>query len=617
MSEGDPAADAADAFAAAWSEGRLAEVPVTETSGDIAARTEVVTAGLGLGDVGPSVRVTSLRRGAEETEATAELELTWPLDAERRWSYGSRVGLEAVPSDDRSDGEGDGPADQRVRWLVAWTPAVVHPELRPDQRLEIARVPAERGEILAVDGSVLVGDRPVVLIGIQPDQTVDRTTASQQVAPVVGVDAAELDRRVQEAAPTVVVNVITLRAEAFEEVRAALESIPGVVLTEAQQPLAPTRDFARALLGTVGPATAEIAEASQGRIIEGEDTGLSGIQASQDAVLAGTPGLTIRVVSSTVGVDPVVLEELPPVPGSPITVTLDPTIQQVADETVATAANPAALVAIRVSTGEVVAVANGPAGANAYNRAMVGRYPPGSVFKVASALALVNRGITPESPLACPATIVVGKEFGNAGGFALGEVPFRTDFARSCNTAFVSQAGLVSDEALTATAQELGYRTFDLGTPAFGGSVPLTDAEAEHASNMIGQGKITASPLAVALASASVAAGTRLEPRLVVDPGAPGPAPGAAIAGVDAVREMMRAVVTEGTGTAVAEVPGGEVFAKTGTAEYGTEEPPATHAWFTGFQGDLAFAVLVEDGSSGATVAGPLAARFLTELATP
>jgi cell division protein FtsI/penicillin-binding protein 2 len=77
----------------------------------------------------------------------------------------------------------------------------------------------------------------------------------------------------------------------------------------------------------------------------------------------------------------------------------------------------------------------------------------------------------------------------------------------------------------------------------------------------------------------------------------------------------MRAVVTDGTGGALAGIPGGDVFGKTGTAEYGTEDPPETHAWFTGYQGDIAFAVLVENGSFGGTVAAPVAARFLTALA--
>jgi cell division protein FtsI/penicillin-binding protein 2 len=57
------------------------------------------------------------------------------------------------------------------------------------------------------------------------------------------------------------------------------------------------------------------------------------------------------------------------------------------------------------------------------------------------------------------------------------------------------------------------------------------------------------------------------------------------------------------------------VHAKTGTAEFGSETPPRTRAWITGWQGDIAFAVLDEEGKSGGPVAGPVAARFLTLLA--
>ena len=77
----------------------------------------------------------------------------------------------------------------------------------------------------------------------------------------------------------------------------------------------------------------------------------------------------------------------------------------------------------------------------------------------------------------------------------------------------------------------------------------------------------------------------------------------------------MRAVVTEGTGGALTDVPGGEVSAKTGTAEYGVEDPPRSHAWIIGFQGDIAFAVFVEGGESGSWTAAPIAAAFLTALA--
>ncbi|HHX46631.1 MAG TPA: cell division protein FtsI, partial [Brevibacterium sp.] len=74
--------------------------------------------------------------------------------------------------------------------------------------------------------------------------------------------------------------------------------------------------------------------------------------------------------------------------------------------------------------------------------------------------------------------------------------------------------------------------------------------------------------------------------------------------------DMMRKVVTEGTATDLKDVPGDPVHGKTGTAEYGNDSPPRTHSWFAGFQGDLAVAVLVEDGGFGAEAAVPVAHEF-------
>ena len=78
-----------------------------------------------------------------------------------------------------------------------------------------------------------------------------------------------------------------------------------------------------------------------------------------------------------------------------------------------------------------------------------------------------------------------------------------------------------------------------------------------------------------------------------------------------ALRGLMRGVVTGGTASFLSDVPGADVLAKTGTAEYGSDDPPKSHAWIIGIQGDLAVAVFVDEGEGGAATAGPILERFL------
>jgi cell division protein FtsI/penicillin-binding protein 2 len=116
------------------------------------------------------------------------------------------------------------------------------------------------------------------------------------------------------------------------------------------------------------------------------------------------------------------------------------------------------------------------------------------------------------------------------------------------------------------------------------------------------------SPAAMALVAAGVAGGTPVAPIEITgtEPSAALPA-GPSPAVLDALRPMMRQVVVSGTATALADR--GEVFGKTGTAEYGSNVPPDAHGWFMGYRlggsaGDIAFAVLVEGGQSSSVAVG-------------
>ncbi|WP_331461007.1 penicillin-binding transpeptidase domain-containing protein [Micromonospora tarapacensis] len=275
--------------------------------------------------------------------------------------------------------------------------------------------------------------------------------------------------------------------------------------------------------------------------------------------------------------------------------------------------------AVRVSDGAVLAVANGP-GAAGENLAFTAQVPPGSTFKMVSALGLVERGaVTPDTTVDCPRTRTVdGRSFKNSNDFELGEVPFRTVFAKSCNTAFAALAPQLGADGLAVAGRTLGLEgQWEVGLDAYTGKVSAGGGATEQAAAAIGQGTTVVSPLAMAAATAAVAKGGFVPPKLLLDP-APEPAaePGPELQpeAVAAVREMMRAVVVSGTGTALKDTPGGPVYGKTGTAEY-DNNPENTHAWFVGWQGDLALAVFVEKGGSGSGTAVPIAERFLRALA--
>jgi len=344
---------------------------------------------------------------------------------------------------------------------------------------------------------------------------------------------------------------------------------------------------------------------------------LSGLQGQYNKVLSGTSG--VKVTSSDKPGTP--LLEKPAVNGKPMTLTMDTKTQKAAEAALGGSGKPSALVAVDVATGDLLAVANSPAGG--MNRALLNRYAPGSTLKVATTYSLLTKGLTPSTPVPCPPAVVIeGSTMRNYDHETLGTVPFSVDFAKSCNTAFVGLSTSMGNSDVSTAAAALGVGAGwgkHLGVNgAFDGSVPVATSKTERATTAFGQAKTEASPASLAVMAASVARGRYIEPALISSPAVTGanrtPKPLNAKAASD-LRSLMRLVVTKGTATAaIAGTPGGPIYGKTGTAEYGTSNPPATHAWFVGWQGNVAFAVLVEDGKSGATVAAPVAKAFLTNL---
>jgi cell division protein FtsI/penicillin-binding protein 2 len=367
-------------------------------------------------------------------------------------------------------------------------------------------------------------------------------------------------------------------------------------------------------LGRVGPATAaEVARL--GAAYEAGDTvGQTALQQTFEPVLAGTPSGTIAFDGTAGSGRHVVVHRIAGRPGADVRTTIRPELQHAAEQALAPVTQPSALVAIDAATGGIVAVANGPAGSG-FDRALAGRYPPGSTFKVITAEALLTDGLTPDSSVDCePTATVGGKRFRNFEGEAFGAQPLREAFAHSCNTAFVTEAGKLTNGQLVAAAERFGFDTpYKTGVAASHASFPTPRDTAERAAAAIGQGRVLVTPVHMASVAAAVADGTWRAPHLGlgVPPAAVATAHPTAAA-LDPLRSMMRSVVTIGTGTAAAGIP--DLAGKTGTAEFGRGDPLPTHAWFIGFRHGVGFAVVVEGGGVGGRVAAPVAARFARAL---
>ena len=251
------------------------------------------------------------------------------------------------------------------------------------------------------------------------------------------------------------------REDAATGVGAAYADIPGAVALEDRIPLAPTRQFAAPILGSVGPATAERIEESGGTVGAGDEVGLSGLQARYDDDLRGEPGVRVQAVDSEGSGRTLFRAGVRN--GKDLRTTLDQDLQLKAERVLAGHVAPdgphSALVAIRPSTGEVVAAANGAAN-DGFNAATAGQYPPGSTFKVVTALALLRSGMSPEDVVECGATTLVdGRSFKNYDDYpsgALGSITLTGAIANSCNTALISSRDRLDDDTLTSAAAALG-----------------------------------------------------------------------------------------------------------------------------------------------------------------
>ena len=380
--------------------------------------------------------------------------------------------------------------------------------------------------------------------------------------------------------------------------------------------------------------------------------GSAGVENTEDPVLSGEdPRLTFgRLSDQLTGQEP---------RGGDIVLTLQQAAQKAAVDGLA--GKRGAVVALDPRTGAVLAMASAPtydpnklssfepsairdyraqlleknAGNPLLNRAIRETYPPGSTFKVITAAAALEKGLTPDTRIPSPTQLTLPqttRPLNNFGGESCGDgqTSTLTDALRiSCNTAF-AQLGLdLGDDAVRAQAEAFGFDDDSLdGVPerAVASVFPAELNAPQLGQSSIGQYSVAATPLQMAMVAAGIAHGGQVMRPYVVDEvqapdlnrlSAAEPQVYRQAVSRDTATElttMMETVVSSGTGTS-AQIPGVRVAGKTGTAQNAVGAAP--HAWFIGFapaeDPQVAVAVLVENGgnagseATGGRVAAPIA----------
>ncbi len=531
---------------------------------------------------------------------------------------------------------------------------------------------APRGVLFDRRGTVLVENRYAFNISIVREQSRDLAQTAAMVSTLAGVpvegilEALERSKRLPAYRPTVVLRDAT--EAQIASVAAHRLELPGVVIEKVPTRRYPPQSMAAHLIGYVGEVTdAQLARPEYKDVQGGAIVGQAGVEQTYNPLLMGADGARHVVVNSR-GREIDVIGEEEPVEGQRLQLTIDADVQRAAEEGFRHFGFRGAAIALEPSTGEVLALSSLPAyDPNAFaagiarsawnglltdplrplnNRAIQGRYSPGSTFKIPVAVAGLEEGvISPETRIFCGGgATFYGRYFKchKAGGH--GSVSMREALEKSCNVYFYTLGNLLGVDRIHKWATALGLGELsgvDLPHETQG-IMPSTAWKkqrtgekwyaGETISVAIGQGQVSVTPISLAVMMASVAnGGTRIVPHLVraVDNGKgweqlPPPTGqrdlGMDPKNVDVVREGLWMVVNAAGTGGRGRIVGYDVGGKTGTAQVisnqgrarakGGDRDLRDHGWFVFFApahnptiAGVVFAEHAEHGYSAAPIA--------------
>lgn len=549
-------------------------------------------------------------------------------------------------------------------WHVQIVRSSHYLELSENNRLRQLRLEALRGPIYDRSGHLLAENVPTFRLLFDRSRTADPKASLAFAAHVLERDERELEAALELylGQPR---DVPVLLAEELEFSQVARFEVAGDIAEHPEFEIAATwRRLYRYgqqtahLLGYLSePTTAE--RDRDPTLVAGDLIGRSGVEELRDRDLRGTAGERTVVVDYLGRIaSSKDVERTDALPGKPVTLTIDLALQQEAQKLLE--GKVGAIVALDPRDGAVRAMVSSPSfdpngfagrldqeewerivGAPAgplQNRTIHNTYPPGSVFKIAMAVAaLSDRLIDPDERIHCGGSIrLYNRRWRCWRSSGHGRLDLRGALQHSCDIYFYVQGRTMGIERIARYARLLGLgRRTGIELPAEReGLVPDPGWSLENRgfpwypgetiSVAIGQGPVLTSPLQVAVMTAAVAnGGFQVMPHVLED-GAQPPAPIAVERDVLAfVREALANVVANGTGRR-ASTRGVQIAGKTGTAQVVAQAtwtrsedlPPehGDHAWFTSYAPvetpELVVVVFVEHGGRGSEAAAPLARRL-------
>jgi penicillin-binding protein 2 len=530
-------------------------------------------------------------------------------------------------------------------WVLQVVQHAKYEEMAENNHQRTLALRAPRGLIFDREGRVLVENRHSYSISIVREHTKDLDQTISLLASVLSLDESHVrdvvDRHRREPTyrPIPIVQDASLAQVAAVLARRLDSELPDVLVEPVPTRRYPTDALAAHLFGYVGEVNdTQVAESDT--LKSGDIVGQSGIEKVYNAVLMGEDGAK-RVVVNSVGREIRTLEEDPPTEGKRMQLTIDYDVQKAIEDGFDAIGLNGASVVLDPTSGEVLGFASRPAyDPNAFasgidrvtwaslntdrdrplnDRAIQGRYSPGSTFKMAVALAALEEGvITPEFRVFCPGhAVFYGRDFKcwrlSRGGH--GSIDLRHAIQQSCDVYFYTVANMVGVDRINkwATALGLGVKSgIDLPNEVQG-LVPSTEWKREKMHEKwyagetisvgIGQGQVSVTPVSMAVYMSTLAnGGTRVTPHLLkaVDDGSgwkpvPTPPPQATVLidpqKLQPVRDGMWMVVNEPSGTgSAAKIAGHDVSGKTGTAQMISNQGKAAagkteldlrdHGWF-------------------------------------